>query len=74
MNEEEYILEVCKNIKSFRLAKNLTQVDLSASIGIDDSSLRRIESGRTSPTLKTLFRIANALGIEVSELLPIKTK
>ncbi len=74
MNEEEYILEVCKRIKSYRIAKNLTQVELSASIGIDDSSLRRIESGRTSPTLKTLYRIANALEIGVYELLPTQIK
>lgn len=47
-------------------------MDLAVEIGIEDSSLRRIESGRTSPTLKTLIRIANALQIEVSELLPGK--
>ena len=70
MKEEEYIKQVCENIKQLRIHKGLTQIDLATEIGIDDSSLRRIESGRTSPTLKTLYRIAIASKIEIKELLP----
>lgn len=70
MTEQEYILIVCNNIKQKRIEKGFKQIDFAHEIGIDDSSLRRIESGRTSPTLKTLFRIANALQVDVAELLP----
>ena len=35
----------------------MTQLELASKIGIDDSSLRRIESGKTNPTLKTIYRI-----------------
>ena len=35
---------------------------------MDDGSLRRIESGRTNPTTATLFNIADALDVKVSEL------
>jgi transcriptional regulator with XRE-family HTH domain len=70
MTEEEYIQRVCSNIKSIRIKKGIKQIDLACNIGIDDSSLRRIESGRTSPTLKTLFRISKSLNVDLSELLP----
>lgn len=70
MTEQEYISKVCENIKQVRIQKEIKQVELAAEIGIDDSSLRRIESGRTSPTLKTLYRISQALKIDLSELLP----
>lgn len=70
MTEQEYILLVCNNIKQLRMQKGIKQVDLAYAIGIDDSSIRRIESGRTSPTLKTLIRIAGALNVEVQDLLP----
>lgn len=73
MTEQEYILFVCNNIKLFRKKKGLKQIDLASAIGIDDANLRRIESGRTSPTLKTLIRVAAALEIEVEDLLPQKT-
>lgn len=72
MTEQEYIHYVCTSIKQKRIEKGIKQMDLAVEIGIEDSSLRRIESGRTSPTLKTLIRIASALQIEVSELLPKK--
>ena len=70
MDEQQYIKQVCENIKQMRIAKGVKQIDLATEINIDDSSLRRIESGRTSPTLKTLLRISNALKINLSELLP----
>jgi transcriptional regulator with XRE-family HTH domain len=70
MSEEEFVLYVCRKIKDARIQKGIKQVDLATDLGIDDSNLRRLENGRTSPTLKTLFRIANALEIKVSDLLP----
>ncbi|MEN9702128.1 MAG: hypothetical protein RIR55_1470 [Bacteroidota bacterium] len=68
MTEEEYIKDVCKKIKEIRVKKKMTQLELASKIGIDDSSLRRIESGKTNPTLKTIYRIASAFEIEVTEI------
>jgi DNA-binding XRE family transcriptional regulator len=68
MTEEEYIKGVCKKIKQIRVNKKMTQIELASKIGIDDSSLRRIESGNTNPTLKTIFRIASAFEIDVNEI------
>ena len=68
MTEEEYIKEVCTKIKQIRVRKKMTQLELASKIGIEDSSLRRIESGKTNPTLKTIYRIASAFEIEVEEI------
>lgn len=46
----------------------MKQYELSDILGMDDSGLRKIESGRTNPTVKTLIKIANALEIELKEL------
>jgi transcriptional regulator with XRE-family HTH domain len=68
MNEEDFITNVGEKIKHIRLLQNVKQIDLAFKVGIEDSSLRRIETGRTNPTLKTLIRISNALEIDIKEL------
>ena len=72
----EYILEIQKNIGQrivvLRKEKGISQIDLASKIEIEDSALRRIESGRTNPTLKTLLLVSNALetaGINVKSTL-----
>ncbi|MCE1199368.1 MAG: helix-turn-helix domain-containing protein [Marinilabiliales bacterium] len=54
-------------IVELRKLKGIKQIDLAISSGIDDSSLRRIEEGRANPTIKTLSKIAQALGVEVGD-------
>ena len=70
MLEKDYILKVCENVKRIRLERNLSQLDFSAITGIDSANIRRIESGRTAPTLRTLFRIADTVEIDIQELIP----
>ncbi len=70
MIEEVYIASVCENIKRIRIEKNLSQSEFSAVTGIDAANIRRIESGRTAPTLRTLFRIAQTAEIDIRELIP----
>jgi len=65
---QKHIEKVGKRIVEFRKEKNLKQYELAYDIDILDSALRRIEKGRTNPTLKTLLLIANALDISVDEL------
>lgn len=58
-----------ENLKRIRLAKKLSQGDLSKSLGVDRAYISNIENGRMNPTLSTLEKIARALGISSSELL-----
>ena len=70
MIESVYISKVCENIKRIRVEKNLSQSEFSAITGIDSANIRRIESGRTAPTIRTLFRIADTVEIDIRELIP----
>jgi transcriptional regulator with XRE-family HTH domain len=56
---DEIIKNIGKKLKKRRIDLRLTQVQLSDLIGIEDSALRRIETGRTNPTIKTLLKLTN---------------
>lgn len=58
-------LEIGARIKSLRLNKGIKQIELAKMAGISNTYLSDIEKGRTDPSIKTLTKIANALGMEV---------
>lgn len=62
-------VKIGQKIIQIRQDKGIRQVDLAINTNIDDGSLRRIESGKTNPTLKTLEKIASGLGVPLKELL-----
>lgn len=73
--EKSHILKlVGKRIKDIRIAKGLSQVDVVGKMQgeIDPTNISRIEAGRTNPTLFTLFRLADALEVDITELVNIK--
>lgn len=51
-----------------RKEKDLTLVQLQKLSGISKSCLNNIETGRTSPTLKQLEKIAIALDVRITDL------
>ena len=55
-------------IREIRKAKNLTLADISGSIGISVAYLSEIERGSRHGSYGTLKRIADALGVSVSDL------
>ena len=57
-----------KRIKEIRLAKNLTQEQLSELTEIGASSISKIESGIYHPSDENLERIAKALNVEPYKL------
>lgn len=58
------------NIQSIRESKGLSQVDLAGKMlgKFDTTNISRIESGRTNPTLFTLYRISEALEVPLTSL------
>ena len=72
MEKEEFLKRLGENIIRLRDKKGLRQIDLATKLNIDDSSLRRIESGRTNPTIITLRSIADALEVNLSEIVDVK--
>lgn len=60
--------QVGVQIRHVRERLNLTQPDVCGRSGIDLATYSRIEQGHSSPLLDTLIRIADAMNVELSEL------
>ena len=60
-----------KTIRGIRKERGLSQEVLSGLAGIARSHLTMIETGTMHPTIETLCKIAQALGLQTSELLSL---
>ncbi|MDQ3637590.1 MAG: helix-turn-helix domain-containing protein [Actinomycetota bacterium] len=59
-----------ERIRQLRNEKGLSQVKLAVMADMDPATLNRLERGTGNPNLKTLERVADALGVGVADLLP----
>lgn len=73
MEKLDLLKAVGRNVKAQRELKNLSQVELVGLMegNIDTTNISRIESGRTNPTVFTLYRIAQALEIPLEILVTV---
>lgn len=55
-------------VRSLRLARGLTQEELAEKASLHVNSISFVERGLTPPALDTICSIADALGVQVSEL------
>ena len=62
---------IIKQLKARREALQVTQVMLAELSGVSLRALKQFESGKGNPTLETLSKLADALGMEVN--LQVKT-
>jgi len=60
-------LLVGDRIRTLRKDRNLTQAELAASIGIQQSDLCRMENGEYKVSLETLFKILSIFQINIAE-------
>lgn len=61
-----------QNICEIRKEKNLTQKTLAKQIGMKSASyICRLERGQLNVTIKTLEKLADALSVELDDLLPL---
>ena len=58
-----------KAIQNLRISKGLSQEVLSGLANLDRTHYSKIERGLRSPTIDTLFKIANALDIPPHEIM-----
>lgn len=61
--------EVGAMLQKLRLKRGLTLDDLSRAAGVSKSMLSQIEREKANPTIAVAWRLANALGIGIGELL-----
>lgn len=55
-------------VKKLRQKEKMSQLELSQKAQLDLTTINEIENGNREPMLRTIWRIANALGIKMSEL------
>ena len=69
MKDKHYI----NNIAELRNKKDISQTQLANAIGVETSTISRIETGKSDPSAVTLFAIAKCLEVAVDELYTAKT-
>ena len=69
LNMQSESARLGKNLKRSRTQKGMTQGDIVRALGVSRSFISNIENGKTNPTLSTIKRIADALGVSVDKLL-----
>jgi len=57
--------KIIKNIKERREMMNVTQETVAELAGVGLRTLKKLEGGKGNPTLQTLQKIADVLGMEV---------
>jgi transcriptional regulator with XRE-family HTH domain len=58
-----------QRIRELRNQKGVSQARLAVEAGMDPATLNRIEQGKGNPNLKTLEKLADALGVSLTGLL-----
>ena len=66
---EQLAETIAQNLKSLRENRHLSLDRLSDLTGVSKSMLRQIETGRSSPTIATIWKIANGLKLSFTALL-----
>ncbi len=58
-----------KNLKYYRLKKNMTKKDLAASVGVTPMAITNYENGTRRPSMDLIQKLAEVLGVRVSDFL-----
>ena len=56
-------------MKRIRAKKKMSQGDISRALEVDRGYISNIENGKKNPTIATIQKLANALGVSADELL-----
>ena len=68
-NLEQSLDAIAMNLKSQRESRGLSLDQLAELTGVSKSMLRQIETGRSRPTIATIWKIANGLHVSFTSLL-----
>ena len=57
------------NVKHLRIMNRMSQQDLAKKVGVDRSTISRIENGTIETTIDNAIKIADALGVSLYDLI-----
>ena len=63
----EELKVLSRRVKMIRIAKGVSQTDMAEEIGLSQTNLSNMESGRTAITIQNLFKIQKVLGCKMSD-------
>ncbi len=66
--KKQVLIKLGKNIRSLRLNQGISQEELAFKIDSARNFIGCIERAEKSPTIYTLFRIAQALNVKIEEV------
>ena len=56
-----------QKVKFLRMKKGISQTDMAEAIGLSQTNLSNMESGRTAITIQNLFKIRKILGCKMAD-------
>jgi len=69
MEREVFLKKLGEQVRIIRIEKGITQKQLAHSLGKDQQSIQRLESGNINPSIYYLFEICNGLDITLDYLI-----
>ena len=67
VSEQEFLKKLGTKIAKLRKERGFSQLDICAEIEMEKSNLISIENGRQNVTSLYLYKIAQAIGVEVKD-------
>jgi transcriptional regulator with XRE-family HTH domain len=64
--QEAHSVDVGTRLRQLREQRNLSMRALAAASGLSANALSMIERGKTSPSVSTLYKVADALGVPIT--------
>jgi len=72
MKKEQLQQKIGEKIKEIRESKMISQQNLAAMCNFEKGNMSRIESGRTNPTIGTIYKISQALEVKMADILDVE--
>jgi len=68
MNNNEFVSKIPENLSNIRKQQRYTQKAIADLAGLDPNYYAKIERGEGVPSLKTLYKIAKALEVSITDI------
>lgn len=66
----DYIAAIGKKVHALRAQSGMSLRAFSLMVDVHYNQIQHIEQGKVNPSLKTLYRIASGLNVDIKDLLP----
>lgn len=68
MNDEEFAAKIPENLSKIRKQLRYTQKEVAEKAGLNPNYYAKVERGDGVPSVKTLYKIARALDVTVTDI------